>query len=1109
MLKRMRFFLVVALAMLTTLVSAQVTTASMSGKVTANDEAIIGATVLAVHEPSGSRYGAITNVDGRFSLQGMRVGGPYKVEISYVGYQTAIYKGISLQLGENYVLNVNLKESSELLDEVVVVGTSSSNMASDRAGIVMTATQAIIDQTPTISRSMNDIMRLTPQSTSIGNGFAVGGGNYRQSYVTVDGAAFNNAFGIGSNLPAGGSPISLDALEQISVSITPFDVRQSGFTGGAINAVTRSGNNEFKGTAYTYLTNQNLKGNKVGDYKLARTDSRNYTYGASIGGPIIKDKLFFFVNGEYEDNMTAGPLKVARENDTAPWGDNNINRPTVDDMNTMKEYLTSKYGYNPGRYGNYSINTPAYRIMARVDWNINQDHKLNLRYSRTHTKDSNAPSSSTTPLRDGTIYPGGTTADGTVVPSGKYNAGRLSDYALYFESSRYYQIRDFSSVAGELNSRFKEGKLNNTLRFTYSYQDEPREMEGGYFPTVDILKDGAVYTSFGPDPFTYGNLRQVKTFVVTDELNFSAGVHNMTFGFQFEHDKAVNGFMPSGAGYYVYSSWDDFVGDKAPAAFAITHPNQRNYLDQKNAEFKYQQYSLYFQDEMTVGQNLRLTAGVRLEVPNYPSLDNNFNAKFNELSFGGKHYSTSTMPKTTLNYSPRFGFNWDLTGERKYILRGGTGVFTGRIPFVWIVSTVGNSNVGQLSYSYNSLSDKNVKQISFHNNLSGILNNVYEGQFQPESNPAAPTQPTIMDKDLKMPSTWKTSLAFDAKLPGDIDFTLEGIYNKDFNPVVITNVGLKPATESQTLSPNDVREKYTAYWNDGISPYLIENAGNKAYYYSVTAQLRKKFNFGLDLSFAYTHAVAKSYSDGIGDQVTSTWTTNTYCVQGTNSHEIGYGSYVSPNRIIASIGYRKEYAKHFASTISILYEGGEMGYAGSYGYNRYSYTYSNNVTGDKGANSLMYIPASKDELTFKDVTDKSGNITYSAADQATDFWNFVEQDGYLSKHKGEYAERNAAKMPWRHQFDVKFMQDFYVNIGGKRNTIQFGVDIMNIGNLLNSSWGNFKQTNTNANTPLKYNGDGTFTMNMNGSQKLTSTWRDYQGFRSTSSVQFSVRYIFN
>lgn len=512
---------------------------------------------------------------------------------------------------------------------------------------------------------------------------------------------------------------------------------------------------------------------------------------------------------------------------------------------------------------------------------------------------------------------------------------------------------------------------------------------------------------------------------------------------------------------------------------------------------------------MTVGQNLRLTAGVRLEVPNYPSLDNNFNAKFNELSFGGKHYSTSTMPKTTLNYSPRFGFNWDLTGERKYILRGGTGVFTGRIPFVWIVSTVGNSNVGQLSYSYNSLSDQNVKQISFHDNLNGILNNVYGGQFQPESNPAAPTQPTIMDKDLKMPSTWKTSLAFDAKLPGDIDFTLEGVYNKDFNPVVITNVGLKPATETQTLSPNDVREKYTAYWNDGITPYLIENAGNKAYYYSVTAQLRKKFNFGLDLSFAYTHAVAKSYSDGIGDQVTSTWTTNTYCVQGTNSHEIGYGSYVSPNRIIASIGYRKEYAKHFASTISILYEGGEMGYAGNYGYNRYSYTYSNNVTGDKGANSLMYIPASKDELTFKDVTDKSGKVTYSAADQATDFWNFVEQDSYLSKHKGEYAERNAAKMPWRHQFDVKFMQDFYVNIGGKRNTIQFGVDIMNIGNLLNSSWGNFKQTNTNANTPLKYNGDGTFTMNMNGSQKLTSTWRDYQGFRSTSSVQFSVRYIFN
>ena len=278
MLKRMRSFLVLVMLFIAVTMSAQVTTATMSGKVTAQDEPIIGATVVAVHEPSGTRYGTVTNVSGQFNLQGMRTGGPYKVEISYVGYQTAIYKGINLLLGENYVLNVSLKESSELLDEVVVTASKESNMKSDRAGAIMNANRDMINSTPTISRSISDIMRLSPQGADVGNGFAVGGGNYRQSFVTVDGAAFNNTFGLGGNLPANGSPISLDALEQVTVAVTPFDVRQSGFTGGAINAVTRSGDNQFRGTAYMYFNNENLKGSKVDDYELLRSKAQYYTY---------------------------------------------------------------------------------------------------------------------------------------------------------------------------------------------------------------------------------------------------------------------------------------------------------------------------------------------------------------------------------------------------------------------------------------------------------------------------------------------------------------------------------------------------------------------------------------------------------------------------------------------------------------------------------------------------------------------------------------------------------------------------------------------------------------------------------------------------------------
>lgn len=515
MVKRMRSFFAVVMLVIAAAVNAQVTTSSMSGKVVdQSNEAIIGATIQAIHEPSGTHYGAITNVDGRYSIQGMRAGGPYKVEVSYVGYQSVVYKSINLQLGENYVLDANLKESTELLDEVVITASKSSNMKSDRAGAVTNVDAARMSEVPTVSRSMNDIMRLTPQGANIGSGFSVGGGNYRQSYVTVDGAAFNNAFGIGSNLPAGGSPISLDALEQISVSTTPFDVRQSGFTGGAINAVTKSGTNEFKGTAYMYTSNTHLTGNKVEDYELTRNRDHSTTYGASLGGAIIKNKLFFFVNGEYQDNVQAGPSGIARSGANDEWSTNGIvhrpfeNTTTVGDrtfvgMNNISQYLSEKYNYNPGRYQGYSLETPSYKIMGRLDWNINNNNKINFRFTHTHSKYSSNPSSSTTPFKDSIIYPGG--VDGS---AGKSSSGRTSNTGLYFESSRYMQEQNFTSIASEWNSKW--GAINNALRFTYSYQNEPRTYEGGTFPTVDILDQGSLYTSFGPDPFTEGNLRQVK-----------------------------------------------------------------------------------------------------------------------------------------------------------------------------------------------------------------------------------------------------------------------------------------------------------------------------------------------------------------------------------------------------------------------------------------------------------------------------------------------------------------------------------------------------------------------------------------------------------------------
>ena len=1112
----MRSFLSAVMLVIAATVNAQVTTSSMSGKlVDTNNEVIIGATVQAIHEPSGTHYGAITNFDGRYSIQGMRAGGPYKVEISYIGYQTLIFKDINLQLGDNYVLDAQLKESSELLDEVVVTAFKSSNMKSDRAGAVTNIGSERMSLVPTVSRSLNDVMRLTPQgANTTGSGFAVGGGNYRQSYVTVDGAAFSNAFGIGSNLPGGGSPISLDALEQVSISVTPYDVRQSGFTGGAINAVTKSGTNDFKGTVYTYLSNESLKGDHIGDTNLNVEKSQYYTYGASLGGAIIKNKLFFFVNGEYEDNVSAGPTAIARTDASQVNFDDVVHRPfatTTTDasgrtwigMDNMSSYLMEKYNYNPGRYQNYSIKTPAYKVVARVDWNINDNHKLNVRFTRAHSKDNSGPSSSTSPLYANDIYPGG---DGISKGSGRGKAG-----SLYFESARYFKEYNFTSYAAEWNSKWLEGRLNNVLRATYSFQDEPRSYEGDLnFPTVDILENGALYATFGPDVFTVGNLGQAKTWVVTDEASYNMGIHNFVLGYQFEHNKAVNGFQQAGNGYYVYSSWDDFVNNRQPAAFGMMHSNSED-LSQFMAKMTTMQHSLYLQDQMNISDNFKLTAGIRFELPVYPSLKDNYNKDFAEQSYNGIHYSTDQLPDAKITVSPRVGFNWDMTGERKYVLRGGTGIYVGRMPFVWLVSTVGNSNVGQTSYFFNKREEATGVIPSFHgSDRKALLQELYGGNFKPKELKAS-NQSTILDKDLTMPTTWKTSLAFDAKLPGDIDFTLEGIFNKDLQTVVVSNPHYYVSDETVALNDNDVRHKLGQY--PGVQDaYLLENGPHGAYYYSITAQLAKRFDFGLNMSVAYTHACAKSYGDGVGDQVSSAYKNNMYSIDPINAHELGFGNYVSPHRIIASVGYRKEYAKHFASAISLIYEGMNTGYDGwGYGGARHTYTFSSNVLGDK-ANSLLYIPASRNELdswNFEatEVKDDNGKKMAHTADmQRDDFWNYINNDSYLKGRKGKYTERGGAVMPWHHQLDLKFMQDFYMNIGGKRNTLQVGVDIKNFLNLLNSKWGTYKKINNDALLSYK---NGAYQFQQNNGKRLTSVHSDYMSLNSTYSVQFSVRYLFN
>ena len=1070
---------------------AQVTTSSINGTVKNESGALMqGTTVTATDVSTGTIYHAVTDVNGIYRLQNLRPGGPYTLSFHMMGFQPQNIDDIKLGIGENLSVNVKMNIEDISLMEITVSADAPSINHNQGGSTNVDAEQ--INTLPTVTRSINDVLALSPHAASTSLGLAIGGGNFRQSYVTVDGASFHNAYGIGSNLPAGGTPITLDALESVSISVAPYDVRQSGFIGGSVNAVTKSGTNQLNASVYDYFTSDKLTGTRFGH----KDESGNYpdklllgrsllnTAGVSVGGPIVKNKLFYFVNFEYEADVASGQLRYARQDETAEWGGGTqYNRPTVAKMNEIRKYLIDTYSYDPGEYQNYSISAPDYKLMARLDWNINDDNRLNLRYSMVRHQTFAAPSNSITPLSS-SLY-------------NKNIYGRGSQYSLYFESSNYIQQQNFSSVAAELNSRFLFGRLNNTLRAVYSNQHEPRIMTHDVFPTVDILEtlpDGtkAVYTSFGPDPFTYGTGSTVHSFIATDELSFATGIHRIVGGLQFEFDKTINRFMQGGAGYYVYNSWDDFTSQATPAAFTIAYGNNENH-EQAETSFNFMQNSLYAQDEMTFSDRFKLTAGLRLEVPYYPSIAYNVNKDFEDLAKGDNTIhglSTADMPKARIDYSPRMGFEWDMTGDNKLVLRGGSGLYTGRLPLVWIVTTVSNSNVAQNAYvTYNT-------PIGFYSQVNDIIANNSD-KLMVGDMPASQIA-TILDKNLKMPQTWKSSMTLDAHLSNGVNASIEGIYSKDVTSVAVTRLGI--IQDESIQLPGEPTKR--AHWtSEGIvnsigkevTPYYITNTADNGYYYAIGGQLSKKYDCGLNLMAAYTYSCGKNVTDGISDQVMSSYSNNTFGVHGSNTHEVGYSSYVSPNRVLLNAGWTWSIGKHINQTLNCYYEGYNLCYVGSYSYCRYSYTMSSNVNGDGGAHSLAYIPL-HEELYAKDA---NGDFVmpFVSEENRDAFEVFINGDKYLSANRGSYAERGGVTAPWTHTINLKFETSYKFCTG---EALSIGVDVRNFANLLNRSWGNLKQLDNSDIIAWK-----------NGKYQFTKpVWSDYAGVISTWSAALNMRFSF-
>ena len=1073
---------------------AQVTTASMSGTVMFQDEPVIGATVLAVHEPSGTNYGTITNVDGRFSLQGMRTGGPYKVTISYVGYQSAVYSGITLQLGENYNLNVKLKESSETLDEIVITAAK-TKFNTEKTGATTNISSSQITSLPTINRSISDIARLSPYASDM----SFAGGDGRSTNFTVDGANFNNNFGLSDNLPGGGNPISMDAIEEVQVVIAPFDVRQTNFIGGGINAITKSGTNTFKGSAYTYFQNQNMRGNSIDGEDLgARAKESKTIYGATFGGPIIKNKLFFFANVEVEKQPQQVIKWRARTEGEQPDENNYISRTTLSDMQKVSDFLTDKYGYDTGSATNFPADEKNLKLLGRIDWNITNGHKLSVRYNYTKNTAWNAPNANSMDGGSG---------------SRLYNTSRVGYQSMSFANSMYSQDNKVSSVSADLNSRFSD-KISNQLLFTYTDIEDMRGTNSSPFPFIDILagKDAEgnqimePYMSAGYELFTYNNGVKNKITSIIDNFTYFAGDHKITAGISFEHQLASNAYMRNGTGYYRYSSLDDFLNGAAPETFAWTYGY--NGVSDPKAQVTFNQIGFYAQDEWNIRPNVKLTYGIRFDDLIFDNSDLQRNDAIYDLDFGGKHIDTGKWPKSRMQISPRVGFVWDVFKDNSLKVRGGTGIFTGRLPLVFFTNMPTNSNMVQNAVVFGTKYENGIA-VSHDSRLDqlagGMITNVDDaikkfGLPTTIENPVAGSKISGVKDNFKMPQIWKTSLAVDYQLPTSFPLSVTGefIYNKNINAVTLENINIKDPSNWEHFNGADNRLIYPSDYTyvSGKNAVVLTNT-SKGHGYTANVTVNAQPVEDLNMMLAYTHTESKEISGLPGSDPVSTWQ-GMLTIDGPNFATVQRSRYVVPDKVIAAINYNLPF-RHKGllrkTSLNLFYSG--------YSASGYSFAYTNDMNGDGINNDMMYIPKDDSEIKFKNEADR------------TAFWNFVDQDSYLKNHKGEYAEAYAARAPWVHRFDLRITEDFSFKAGKTEHHFQLSLDFMNIGNMINSKWGVMKNaSSSNGCRILKYEGmddnkTPIFSMYKINGEYPTETYSYNRIYTECWKMQVGIRYIFN
>ncbi len=1090
-----------AIMLSVTTAMAQITTSSMSGKVTmqGSGEEVIGATVQVVHEPSGTRYNAVSNVDGRFSIQGMRTGGPYTVTVSYIGFQPKSYKSITLQLGENFDLNVEMSEDANELQEVVVTG-SKSKFSAEKTGASTNINSAQIVNLPTVSRSITDVTRLSPYG---GSGMSFAGADGRNSNFTVDGANFNNNFGLSDGLPGGGNPISLDAIEELQVVVSPYDVRQTNFIGGGVNAITKSGTNTFKGSAFIYHRNENLRGDAIDHQTIdgAREKDQSTTYGFTLGGPIIKNKLFFFVNGE----MIKTPTVVNRwkgSRDGYADETNYISRTTTSDLQTVSNYVLGKYGYNTGSFDSFPADESNYKLLARLDWNINDMHHLAFRYNYTKNRSWRTPSPSS--------MDGGT----------RSAYARMSLYSMSFANSMYSMDNNVHSFSLDLNSRFS-ANLSNQFLATYSKLDDVRGTNSSEFPFIDIL-DGtdntANYMALGYELFTWNNAVHNNILNIKDDLTYFVGNHKIMAGVSYEYQMADNQYMRNGTGYYRYRSLQDFMNGATPEVVCLTY----GYGGETNpaARVQFSQLGFYAQDDWNITDRFKLTYGTRIDglfFNNGDLMTNNAIFALNYFDGGGnvRHIDTGKWPNSKVSISPRVGFTWDVFGDRSLKVRGGSGFFSGRLPLVFFTNMPTNSGMIQYQAQLNASNmarrftngehsmadfagglvtdaDGNATVAALRDKLISMG---YPENITPDEG-AVPSAISAVDPDFKMPQVWKTSLAVDYQLPVSFPFTVtvEGIFNKMINDRSISDWSMLPAEGFARWNGADNRPIYPSTFRNSTKAFVLENT-SKGYGWIGNITINTQPADWVSLMAAYTHTVSKEITGMPGSAAESAFT-YVPTVAGPNNIKLHNSQYVTPDRVVASATLHDRSGNHY----SLIYETWRGGY-------NESYMMANDMNGDGYNYDAIYIPT--------DAEVNKGLFRFVSEDDKVRFMDYVHNDSYLKKHQGEYAEGYSVYNPWVHRIDISYKHDFKLNIGKTKHVLQLSADVKNVLNLFNSSWGVSKAMNASLNSGriLKYENTDAEGYPVFSTPSAvhgnTKTWTPNFALGQCWYASIGIKYIFN